>query len=219
MIERQAKKIDTGEPGRRTGRPTQRDTKRKSETLIGVATDFFVEHGFSGATIEAIAQAANMGKQAVYTRFTDKESLFNAVIQRLKEQSVFQELPSDDRHPVADGLPRRLHAIFADAASPQSMIVSKLAMREGHRFPDLVPLLVEGTRDRYTRPLAAYLDARKLAGEVRDVDTLEVSEMALDLIFAELSRSIYTDTPVPEGQIRDCAERIATLLLKGIAIP
>jgi AcrR family transcriptional regulator len=211
-----AKKVESG---RRTGRPTQLDANRKSETLIGVATDFFVEHGFSGATIEAIAQAANMGKQAVYTRFTDKESLFTAVIQRLKDKAVFLQLPSDDHDPIGDGLPRRIYAIFADAASPQATIVSKLAMREGHRFPDLVPLLVEGTRDRYSRPLSTYLDARKLAGEIRDVDTLEIAELALDLIFAEIGRSVYTDTPIADARIKSCSERIATIVLKGIAAP
>ena len=127
------KQADMHAGSRRTGRPTQTDAKRRSEMLIGVATDFFVEHGFSGSTIEAIAQAANMGKQAVYTRFTDKESLFNAVIQRLKEEAVFLEIPSDDASPVAEGLPRRIRAIFVDATSPQSVTVSKLAMREGHR--------------------------------------------------------------------------------------
>ncbi len=204
------------ERGRRTGRPTHFDTKRKSETLIGVATDVFVEHGFSGATIEAIAHAANMGKQAVYTRYTDKESLFNAVIQRLKDTAVFQELPPDDGANVAEGLPRRIRAILADTASPQAMTVSKLAMREGHRFPELVPLLVEGTAERYTRPLAAYLDARRKAGEVGDVDVNEVAGMAIDLVLAEVSRSVSADSAPTAEHMDVCAERIARLLLRGI---
>jgi AcrR family transcriptional regulator len=202
---------------RRTGRPTQHDARLRSETLIGVATDFFVEHGFSGSTIEAIAQAANMGKQAVYTRYTDKESLFAAVIQRLKDKAVFTEMPSDDGSPVAEGLPRRIHAIFTDAMSPQSVTVSKLAMREGHRFPELVPLLVEGTTERYGRPLAAYLDARKQAGEVRDIDTLQVVGMILDLILADVTRSVFTDDPVVRIDVDVSADRIAKAILQGIS--
>ena len=202
---------------RRIGRPTQHDTKRRSETLIGVATDFFVEHGFSGTTIEAIAQAANMGKQAVYTRFTDKESLFSAVIQKLKEQAVFQQMPPDDGSPIAEGLPRRIRAIFADTTTPQSVTVSKLAMREGHRFPELVPLLVEGTTERYIRPLAAYLEARHKAGEVRSIDALQVAAMTLDLILSDVGRTVFTDTPAPALDADACAQRIAALILRGIA--
>jgi AcrR family transcriptional regulator len=202
---------------RRIGRPTLDDTERKSALLIDVATDFFVEHGFSGSTIEAIAQAANMGKQAVYTRFTDKVSLFNAVIQRLKEKAVFQELPSDDSDPIDLGLKRRVRAIFADASSPQAMVITKLAMREGHRFPELVPLLVEGTAERYARPLAAYIEARKRAGEVRDVNAFEAASMCLDLIFSDITQSVYMDKPVPAEAIESGSARVAEMLLLGLA--
>ena len=118
-----------------TGRPTRQDASRKSERLMAVATDYFVEHGFNGATIDAIAQAADMGKQAVYTRFTDKERLFAAVVQRLRETPVFSRLPADNSDTLIQGLPRRIAAIFADANRPYSMIVSKLALRRAAAFP------------------------------------------------------------------------------------
>ncbi len=209
----------TAEAGRRTGRPTLQDASLKSERLMTVATDYFVEHGFNGATIDAIAHAADMGKQAVYTRFTDKERLFNAVIQRLKEKAVFTEMPPDDGSPVAQGLPRRIGAILEDANRPYSITVSKLAMREGRRFPELVPLMLEGTAERYTRPLAAYLEARKAAGEIRQIDTLEAAGMCIDLIIAELTLSICTDIPISQDRIDACASRIADFALKGIAAP
>ena len=211
------KNANVRDAGRRTGRPTRQDTHRKSERLMRVATDHFVEHGFHGATIDAIAQAADMGKQAVYTRFTDKERLFDAVVQRLKEQAVFQQLPPDDDQPIAEGLPRRIRAIFADALRPHAMAVSKLALREGRRFPDLVPLLVEGTAERYTRPLAAYLDTRKQAGEVRDVDSLAAAAMCIDLILAEITLSVCTDTAIQAAHADSCATRIADFVLRGIA--
>lgn len=203
--------------GRRTGRPTRQDASRKSERLMTVATDYFAEHGFAGTTIDAIAQAADMGKQAVYTRFTDKERLFDAVIQRLKEKAVFQQFPPDDDSSVTEGLPRRIAAIFADATRPYSMTVSKLALREGRRFPDLVPLLVEGTAQRFTRPLAAYLDAHKQAGEVRDIDTMEAAAMCVDLILAEITLSICTDVPISQLQIDTSVKRIADFTLRGVS--
>jgi AcrR family transcriptional regulator len=202
---------------RRTGRPTLQDASRKSERLMTVATDYFVEHGFNGTTIDAIAQAADMGKQAVYTRFTDKERLFAAVIQRLRETAVFQQMPSDDGSPVAEGLPRRIRAIFDDATRPYSMTVSKLALREGRRFPDLVPLLLEGTAERFTRPLAAYLEARRRAGDVRAIDTMEASAMCVDLILAEITLSICTDIAISQARIDACVDKIADFVLRGVA--
>jgi AcrR family transcriptional regulator len=205
------------EASRRTGRPTLQDASLKSERLMSVATDYFVEHGFNGATIDAIAQAADMGKQAVYTRFTDKERLFNAVIQRLREKAVFQQMPSDDGSPVGQGLPRRIRAIFDDATRPYSMTVSKLALREGRRFPELVPLLLEGTAERFTRPLAAYLEARRQAGDVRAIDTLEAAAMCVDLILAEITQSICTDIAISQARIDACVDKIADFVLRGVA--
>jgi TetR/AcrR family transcriptional regulator, mexJK operon transcriptional repressor len=205
------------EASRRTGRPTLQDASIKSERLMTVATDYFVEHGFNGTTIDAIAQAADMGKQAVYTRFTDKERLFDAVIQRLKEKAVFTEMPPDDGSPVTIGLPRRIRAIFEDANRPYSMTVSKLALREGRRFPELVPLLLEGTAARFTRPLAAYLEARKTAGEVREIDTMEAAAMCVDLILAEITQSICTDIAMSQARVDTCVGKIADFALQGIA--
>jgi AcrR family transcriptional regulator len=205
------------EAGRRTGRPTRQDASRKSERLMAVATDYFVEHGFNGTTIDAIAQAADMGKQAVYTRFTDKERLFDAVIQRLRETEVFHQLPPDDGSPIAEGLPRRIAALFADAIRPYSMTVSKLALREGRRFPELVPMLLEGTATRFTRPMAAYLEARKQAGELRDIDPMDAAGMCIDLILAEITQSIYTDVPISQARIDECVARITDFTLRGIA--
>jgi AcrR family transcriptional regulator len=206
-----------GRTARRTGRPTRQDTFRKSERLMHVATEHFVEHGFAGATIDAIASAADMGKQAVYTRFTDKERLFAAVIQRLKETAIFHALPADDAQPLSEGLPVRIHAMFADANRPYSMAVSKLALREGRRFPDLVPLLVEGTAQRFVRPLAAYLVARQRAGELRDINTLDAASMCVDLILAEITLSICTDTPMSETRVEACVEKISDFVLRGVA--
>jgi AcrR family transcriptional regulator len=210
--------LKKSELGRRTGRPTRQDANRKSERLMTVATDYFVEHGFNGATIDAIAQAADMGKQAVYTRFTDKERLFDAVIQRLRETAVFQQLPSDEGHPIAQGLPCRIAAIFADATQPHSMTFSKLALREGRRFPDLVPLLIEGTAERFTRPLAAYLEARRQAGEVRDIDPIAAAAMIVDLILARITLSIGTDTAILPAEIEACVARISDFTLRGITV-
>ncbi len=214
MIQLHEKTMDAG---RRTGRPTRQDASLKSERLMTVATDYFVEHGFNGTTIDAIAQAADMGKQAVYTRFTDKERLFDAVIQRLRETAVFHHMPPDDGSPVTEGLPRRIAALFADAIRPYSMTVSKLALREGRRFPELVPLLLEGTAERFTRPLAAYLEARKQVGDVRDIDPMEAAGMCIDLILAEITESICTDVPISQARMDGCVARIADFTLRGIA--
>ena len=201
---------------KRVGRPTQLDTLRKSETVLEVATDLFVERGFNGTTMEAVAQAADIGKQALYMRYPDKESLFTAVIERLKDDEVFQHLPPPDDLPVEEGFRKRLRAIMADSAQPKSVLVCKLVMREGHRFPGLVSLIGDVSLERFIGPLAAYLDERRRRGEIRDIDPLATAGMCADLIFAEITRAMFREEALSAEDGTRAADRIAEMVFRGI---
>ncbi len=202
---------------KRVGRPTQLDTLRKSEIVLEVATDLFVERGFNGTTMEAVAQAADLGKQALYLRFPDKESLFAAVIERLKDGAVFQHLPREDDLPVEDGLRLRLRAILADCAGPKSLLVCKLVMREGHRFPGLVALISEAALERFIGPLAAWLQERRHRGEIGAIDTLATAAMCADLVFAEITRAMFREVSLSGAEVERTADRIAALVFRGVA--
>jgi TetR/AcrR family transcriptional repressor of mexJK operon len=202
---------------RRAGRPTQDDARRKSETVLEVATGLFVERGFNGATMEAVALAADIGKQALYQRYPDKDALFTAVIERLKDDDFFQPLPADDGGNLRGGLGRMLRAILTECARPKSVLICKLVMREGHRFPALLSLITDTTLERFIGPLAAWLDRRKAAGEIRDIDALAVAGMCADLIFAEITRAMFRDEELSAEDVARHAERIADLVLSGVA--
>ncbi len=66
----------TAEP-RKAGRP--RDPAKYS-AIVEAARAAFFARGFHAATIEDIAQAAGVSKVTVYSRFGDKETLFEEVV-------------------------------------------------------------------------------------------------------------------------------------------
>jgi TetR/AcrR family transcriptional repressor of mexJK operon len=202
---------------RRGGRPKEDDKRRNSETLLEVAATLFVERGFNGTTMEAVAQAAGLGKQALYMRYPDKEGLFMGVFQRLKDDEVFQPLPVEDGLPLAAGLRHRLRSILANVAGPRPMLICKLAVREGHRFPDMLRLLTEETAERHTKPLAEWLAHRRQRGELKRIDCAAVAAMSVDLLFAEIQRSMFRDKPLTEAEIDAHAGQVAGLVLAAIA--
>lgn len=57
--------------------------------VVQAALTVFVDHGFRGTTMEAIAEASGMSKVTIYGYFRDKEAVFKAVAEhvalRLKE--------------------------------------------------------------------------------------------------------------------------------------
>jgi uncharacterized protein (DUF2236 family) len=84
----------------------------------------FLEHGFEGASMDAIARAAGVSKPVVYDCFANKGELFKALFQR-EEARVMGEIaaalpaasPAGRETALIDGLAAFLRAV---AASPQA---------------------------------------------------------------------------------------------------
>jgi hypothetical protein len=118
--------------------------------------------------------------------------------------------------PLSSGLTARIEDFLAHALSPESELMARLAMREGHRNLALVELLRKDADRRMIGPLRAYLDARAASGEVRHADTLAIASFCIDLIFAEAMRASFQRRRSSATEIRSRAEAIAGLLLPAL---
>jgi TetR/AcrR family transcriptional regulator of autoinduction and epiphytic fitness len=76
-------------------------TERKREDIIRAAKDEFRDNGFSGTSMDRIAEVAGVSKRTVYNHFDSKEALFKAVAQDMCD--IFQsisEYPYDPEAPL-----------------------------------------------------------------------------------------------------------------------
>ncbi len=67
------------------GRPKD---KGKRAAIIAAASALFMERGYAGVTMEAVAAAASVSKMTVYGHFHDKAALFGAVVRATTDQMV-----------------------------------------------------------------------------------------------------------------------------------
>jgi len=68
------------ETQRRPGRPRRRST---DDAITSAALDVLAERGFQGATIEAIAERAGVGRNTIYRRWRSKEELIADALREL----------------------------------------------------------------------------------------------------------------------------------------
>ena len=54
------------------GRPSQGEAIKRDERLIAIAASMFMERGFEGTSIDAVAEAAGVGKATLYARYKGK---------------------------------------------------------------------------------------------------------------------------------------------------
>jgi AcrR family transcriptional regulator len=69
-------------------RTRPRDARATSELILTAATSEFARHGYAGARIDRIADAAGANKRLIYVYFGDKDRLYAAVLDRQLERLV-----------------------------------------------------------------------------------------------------------------------------------
>ena len=77
------------EPEPRRGRA--HDAEGAREAILNAAEEVFAEHGFDGARIDAIGEAAGYNKSLIFHYFGDKLALYAAVIGRVDKEMTEQQ--------------------------------------------------------------------------------------------------------------------------------
>src|SRR5919204_3939297 len=95
-----------------------RRSSRKRRAIIEAATSAFLDHGFRGTSMDAVAAAAGVSKQTVYQHFGDKQRLFRELVASTVQEAsdpVYEEVRrlADSGHLEDDlrDLARRLLAL------------------------------------------------------------------------------------------------------------
>src|SRR5881227_2093140 len=83
----------------------------RRNAIHAAAQELFVQHGFEGTSMDAIAVAANVSKQTLYRYYQNKEALFIATLRQLvlghTSTATFAEL----RETPMESLPTLEHAL------------------------------------------------------------------------------------------------------------
>ena len=99
--------------------------ERRRPLVLDAAFDLFLERGYEGTSMDAVATAAGVSKPVVYACFAGKEELFEALLEREEArvlETIQASLPPDadvdDPEPLlVEGLTAFLRAV---AASPDA---------------------------------------------------------------------------------------------------
>lgn len=127
---------------------TLSNTSLERRRLIAeAALDCFVESGYLGASMNAVAARAGVTKQTIYTHYKDKEALFKYVIQSrtidLVRGSVDDfEIGNFPAKEVLLTIGRTIMAQFSDA---RYLKFFRMMIGEAGRFPELSIILNETT--------------------------------------------------------------------------
>jgi AcrR family transcriptional regulator len=144
-------------------------TPDRFERILVEATRLFSEYGYAGTRMSDIAAAIGVTKPIVYRHFDSKQSLFEALVQRVLSEQIKGACVAIDQHkgptrPLLDQLVRDARQALA---MPGALAPWRIAVGEADRFPDLAAFLRNGFMDpiltSITNLFQRAIDAKELS--------------------------------------------------------
>lgn len=124
---------------RTRGRPKLEDVGDIESELLGAALEEFIAHGYGGASMSRIVRAAKISKTTLYSRYTSKDDLFRAIMQRqmdaLSQAATLTERAG--RLELEAGLRAYGRRALELSFEGGLLQVNRLIFSEAHRFPEL----------------------------------------------------------------------------------
>jgi TetR/AcrR family transcriptional regulator, mexJK operon transcriptional repressor len=119
----------------------ERRSDRKRRAIIEAATQAFLDHGYGGTSMDAIAAAAGVSKQTVYQHFGDKQRLFRELIAATVQSAsdpVHDEVRRlRDSGRLDDDLRDLARRLLRLVLQPTMLRLRRLVIAEARRFPEL----------------------------------------------------------------------------------
>jgi TetR/AcrR family transcriptional repressor of mexJK operon len=151
---------------RSPGRPKD---QAKRAAIVAAATALFMERGYAGVTMEAVAASAGVSKMTVYGHFHDKAALFGAVVRLMSDQMVARLTGLDEAGGARD-LERALvdfgNALLGLILSPQCVAMSHVLMGMLMKDRALAESFYEAGPSHTNAALARFLAEAAARGQV-----------------------------------------------------
>jgi AcrR family transcriptional regulator len=205
-------------PPRPRGRPRSEEIQDLESRMISVARQMFGAHGYGATSMAAVARAARVSKNTLYSRFPSKAALFRAIVDHQIEalDPAVKPLRSRDKSLEAT---LRAYAEETIRASLTSEILqlNRLITSEAARFPELAEVAAARMETGVGQVVALIADAAERDG-VPCRDPRKAARM-----FLTITRGWYygdillTNRTVSGPEIREFVDDMLRAFLAGRA--
>jgi TetR/AcrR family transcriptional regulator, mexJK operon transcriptional repressor len=195
------------------GRPSLARLAAIEPIILSAAFRLFLEEGFDVATMVKIAEAADLSKSTLYSRYPTKEALFDAVIRERVSQWSRESSLHD--HELPEDIGERLHYHALNLArsmmTTEAQDLRRLVYATSERFPRLSRTMYETGYEHMVQFIRGDIDAaaRAEARPVRDAESVarHFTSAILGWVMQESSGRDLTPLEVEAAAAR-CAELV-----------
>jgi len=211
----------TDKPGKpaKPVRPLTRIQREKQDIILEAALDIFSVHGFRGATIDQIAEAAGMSKPNLLYYFPRKEEIHKRLIAEMLQiwLAPLKEFSADgDPVPEIRSYIRRKLEMSRDFPR-QSRLFANEVLQGAPRIIEMLAVDLKALVDEKARILETWMDQGKLIRT--DPYHLIFSIWATTQHYADFDvqvRAVLGPDRGGEGRFEDAARFLEQLFVEGL---
>jgi TetR/AcrR family transcriptional regulator, mexJK operon transcriptional repressor len=189
--------------------------------ILNRAAHAFLSHGYEGANLEEIANAAAISKATIYKYFTDKNDLFTSVVvETSREMGLPMRDMLDRDAPIEEVLTnyavRFVQRMIRPVVDDHPFFeMSRLIIGASQQHPELARSCRDIFAQNLGEPVREYFAVKLARAEIQGDDGQFLMTHFMQMLF--FTNAVLMDperTPVP-SEIRPAAERTVRLFLYG----
>lgn len=168
-----------------TARPSGKEIRRqaKRKRILDAALAEFARDGFSGASMQAIAERAGVSKPTLYQYFGQKDALFGAVLEVGKSE-LLAPFKNTQGQPLAKTL-WQFSWTYADfVLRPDMLSIARLIIGEAERLPRVAHEYQAKGPLKALAGIVSFLQSQKAAGLLKFDDTEMAAQHLWSLILS-----------------------------------
>lgn len=192
--------------------------KSKRQAILDAAKQAFLSHGYSGVSMEAIAEAAPVSKPTLYSHFRGKQELFAAVIAGQCESllGTLARSKTEIKDP-ATGLKTIARAFVDLIYAAEALNLYRLIIAEQQNFPELGVLVYRSGPEPVLKQLSSYLGELAASGALTIENVHTSSHLFLSMLKGDehLRCLLGMQAGLNDSEKEDMINSAVSLFLKG----
>jgi AcrR family transcriptional regulator len=193
---------------------------QKRRAILYAARDVFLRNGYPGASMDEVAAKADVSKVTVYKHFSDKQSLFMAVITSAIEDAEASTRSLVEHLGASANLEEDLRTFarrhVTDVTQPQLIQLRRMIIAEAQRFPKLASTWHRAGPERAHTTLAQQIEKLARRGLLRVADPLLAAQHLNYLILSvPVNEAMFTgrDQPYNRRQLHRFADEAVRVFM------
>lgn len=178
---------------RARGRPKTRSDAAERLRIVHSARDLFLDVGYGGTTMDAVAARCGVSKRTLYQLFPAKTDLFRAMVADHRRSMLALPRPPGEDLPPLEALGAIFRLDIDEIDNRDRLAFIKLVLADSDRFSEIGELIEQEGAEPARRLLEDWLAGQQAKGRLRALPAAALARMLMDMIFSVLIKRIPGD--------------------------